>query len=146
MSQYHDVIFRKAEGCLAEEFKARIEADIFGQIPRQAYREDIKRAKLELQELYHTYRKRNPCSMTAFGYVHECVYQFYIKAFDRLDVMDELVRPAPRPQRRREALTAEEDLITQIAGLRKRIVGDVDEDTDDTEAIITASETARFTR
>lgn len=118
------ILTRMTKGCLAEEFEERIGGDVFGAIPAEYYRADVQKAKFQLQELYHRYRRNNPCRASAFAGMHRCVHQVYIDAYERLDTMDRYAK-VDRPRVGEQSkLSAEEALAAQIFGLRARILGD----------------------
>src|SRR4051794_22503219 len=81
------IVTRMTKGCRAEELERHVNAEVLAQLPKSPSPDTIRSAKYLLQELYHEYRRTNPCQASAFAAVHRCVHQVYIEAFERLDDM-----------------------------------------------------------
>ncbi len=115
-----DVLTRFVDGCLAEELDDRIAREVFTSLPANPSREAWERAKVQLQDLYHTYRRRNPCQASAFAALHRCIYQVYCEAYDRLDAMP--VKPTQKRQRKQiapppAAPVTHQQVLTQLQSL-----------------------------
>jgi len=125
-----EFITRLTKGCQAEELEQKIQQEIFALLSSRPRLDALQQAKLTLQELYHQYRKTNPCRASAFTALHRCIYQVYVENFERLDALTPTALPAPKKKREKSipqdtekatVKTPEEILAEQIAGIRRMV-------------------------